>query len=61
MSSIKRINVTLDAELHSKLEEWAKTEERTVPNLLAYLAQSFGRKGGTRSELETGARTDTIL
>ena len=39
MPSIKRINVTLDAEMHAKLEDWAKTEERTVPNLLAYLAR----------------------
>ncbi|PZV10010.1 MAG: hypothetical protein DCF22_17580 [Leptolyngbya sp.] len=39
MSSIKRINVTLDSEMHAKLEDWAKTEERTVPNLLAYLAR----------------------
>jgi CopG-like RHH_1 or ribbon-helix-helix domain, RHH_5 len=35
---VKRITVTLDDETHQVLQEWADSEARTVPNLLAYLA-----------------------
>jgi predicted transcriptional regulator len=35
---VKRITVTLDDETHQLLQEWADSEARTVPNLLAYLA-----------------------
>jgi predicted transcriptional regulator len=36
---VKRLTVTLDDELHDKLELIAKEQERTVPNLLAYLGR----------------------
>lgn len=35
---VKRITVTLDDEIHQLLQDWADSEARTVPNLLAYLA-----------------------
>ena len=35
---VKRITVTLDDETHQILQDWADSEARTVPNLLAWLA-----------------------
>lgn len=40
----KRVNVSLDDELYDELEKLAEYEERTVPNLLAYLGREAVRK-----------------
>jgi predicted transcriptional regulator len=47
---VKRLTVTIDDDLYEKLEEIAKEQERTVPNLLAYL----GREEIKRREEEKG-------
>lgn len=39
----KRITVTLDDDTHQILETWAEEEERTVPNLLAWLAKKSAK------------------
>ena len=36
---VKRITVTLDDETHEVLQQWARDDERTVPNLIAFLAK----------------------
>ena len=36
---VKRLTVTMDDDLYEKLEIIAKEQERTVPNLLAYLGR----------------------
>jgi predicted transcriptional regulator len=36
---VKRLTVTMDDDLYEKLEIIAREQERTVPNLLAYLGR----------------------
>lgn len=40
----KRVNVSLDDDLYDELEKLAEYEERTVPNLLAYLGREAVRR-----------------
>jgi hypothetical protein len=41
---VKRITVTLDDDTHQILQDWADSEARTVPNLLAWLALKYARE-----------------
>lgn len=38
MAARPRVTVTLSEEVHEELTKWAENEERTVANLLAYIA-----------------------
>ena len=38
MTARPRVTVTLSEEVHEALTSWAEDEERTVANLLAYIA-----------------------
>ncbi len=39
--AVKRVNVSLDPDIHAQLERIAELEERTLPNLLAFLGRRY--------------------
>jgi predicted transcriptional regulator len=52
----KRLTVTLDDELYEKLEEIAKEQERTVPNLLAYLGREAVKRREADQQQDSGSQ-----
>ena len=54
---VKRLTVTLDDELHAELEKLALDQERTVPNLLAYLGREAVKQW--RDQQQTNSNSET--
>lgn len=48
---VKRMTVTMEDDLYEQVETIAKEQERTVPNLLVYLARLAVKEAQDRGEL----------
>ena len=49
---VKRMTVTMEDDLYEQVEAIAKEQERTVPNLLVYLARLAVKEQGESSDTE---------
>ena len=53
--AVKRMTVSMEDDLYAKAEALANLEQRTVPNLLVYLAAKAVREAEQAGELPTEA------
>ena len=54
---VKRLTVTLDDDLHAELEKLASEQERTVPNLLAYLGREAVKQWRDQQQANSTSET----
>ncbi len=52
MATRPRVTVTLSEEVHQVLAEWAEEEERTLANLIAYVAAKAAKEWQEQKQTE---------